>query len=258
MSVFDELALAYDNAIDWNSRLKREMPFILSKTLQAGKALDIACGSGRHAIELAKAGYAVSAFDNSQGMIETGRNTARERDVQVDFRVLDMLQIAEEYHGGFDLVICLGNSLALLSSMRDLERMISLVYHQMAEGGTLIFQTLNFEAVEEQGIRFMPSKTGLLQSGEKVTFSRFLDYTQGDLEKATLVLSSLIDSDDAKPIVETQEVLRITGPIIEAALSAAGFMHYDVYADYDGTPFQRQFDRNIVIRARKQPSIPDP
>ena len=120
----------------------------------------------------------------------------------------------------------------------------------MESNGIFIFQTLNFEAVEEQGIRFMPTKTGHLNSGEEVTFSRFLDYTQGDIEKATLVLSALLSSNDAKPIVETQEVLR-TGPIIEKALSNVGFHSYELFSDYTSTQFQREFDRSIVVRAVK-------
>ncbi|MFW9919909.1 MAG: class I SAM-dependent methyltransferase [Candidatus Thorarchaeota archaeon] len=253
MTVFDELALAYDNTIDWKSRLEREMPFIITSIVDTdrGRALDIACGSGRHAIELAKKGFAVSAFDNSQSMIAAAKQHAHSQGLEIDFRVLSMQDMNKVYHGGFSLVLCLGNSLALLPSIAALKQMIASIHEQMLSNGVLIFQTLNFEAVEEQGIRFMPSKTGVLSTGEKVTFSRFLDYTQGDAEKAILVLSSLIESDDAKPVVESQEVLRITGPLIEESLSDAGFTTYEVFSDYASSPFQREFDRSIVVRAIK-------
>ncbi len=253
MGVFDEFALAYDNTIDWSSRLNREMPFILS-SIQKGediRALDIACGSGRHAVALAKEGIMVHAIDNSQSMISTAERLAEEQNVGIDFKVGDMRNVSQLYHNKFSLIICLGNSMALLPSMENFSQMLQSIYEMLLDQGVFIFQTLNFEAVEEQGIRFMPSKTGILPSGEEVTFSRFLDYTQGDTERATLVLSYLVESIDAKPIVQTQDVLRITFPFVEKSLSAAGFNDFEVFSDFAKSPFQREFDRNIVIRALK-------
>ena len=115
MTVFDELALAYDNTIDWTSRLEREIPFILANPFNEKKksVLDIACGSGRHAVELAKRGFVVSAFDSSQSMIDVARKHAQDSGVDVDFCVSDMLELSTAYSDKFDLVVCLGNSLAL-------------------------------------------------------------------------------------------------------------------------------------------------
>ena len=253
MGVFDEFALAYDNTIDWDSRLKRELPFIISSISKKGdvRVLDIACGSGRHAIALAEEGMTVHGFDNSQSMITTAESLANELEIEIDFRVGDMQEVSQMYDEQFNLIICLGNSLALLPTMKKFSQMLESIYQMLTEEGILIFQTLNFEAVEEQGIRFMPSKTGLLPSGEEVTFSRFLDYTQGDPERASLVLSYLVESLDSKPIVQTQEVLRITYPRVEQSLLEAGFKTYEVFSDYAKTPFQREFDRNIIVCAMK-------
>jgi len=254
MTIFDELALAYDNTIDWKTRMEREMPFILSSLPRREKmrALDIACGSGRHAIELAKNGIDVFAFDSSHEMLHTANKLAVDEQVEVKFQVLEMQNILDFYSGEFDLITCLGNSLALLGSMNEFKEMLSHVHSLLTSAGVFIFQTLNFEAVEEQGIRFMPSKKGTLSSGEEVTFSRFIDYTQGDEEKAILVLSSIISKEGAKPVVQAQDVLRITGPIIEDACTRAGFSKVEVFSDYASSPFQREFDRSIVVRATKE------
>ncbi len=253
MNVFDDLAVAYDNTIDWKSRLEREMPLILSSFSQkeGRRALDIACGSGRHAVALAKEGFEVSAFDSSPSMIAAAKDLAKEQDVGVSFRVGDMLSLHELYNSSFDLAICLGNSLALLPSFSKFETMVSYVHDLLYPEGTFIFQVLNFEAIESQGIRFMPVRTGHLHTGEEVTFSRFLDHTQGDPEKANLVLSAIIESEDAKPIVKTQEVLRLTYDIVQGAIKKAGFSMFDVFSDYFSKPFQKEYDRNIVVRARK-------
>ncbi len=252
MSVFDELALAYDRTIDWESRLGREMPFILA-SIPTGKRLrilDIACGSGRHAVALAKQGHEVHAFDSSKTMIKFAAELATLESVHVLFDVADMVDLEERYSGPFDLIICLGNSLALLPSFIQFQQTVSAAASMLTQGGVLIFQVLNFEAVEEQGIRFMPMRAGTLHSGQSVTFSRFLDYTQGDTEKAILVLSSIVEGDKS-PVVETQNVLRITRQIILDAVEPCGLKQFELYGDYSKKDFEPQFDRAIIVYARR-------
>lgn len=253
MNVFDELALAYDRTIDWEARLGRELPFILS-SLPTGKRvriLDIACGSGRHAVALAKQGHEVHAFDSSKTMIEFATELAASESAHVSFDVADMLELEERYSGPFGLIICLGNSLALLPSFAQFQQTVSAAASMLTEGGVLIIQVLNFEAVEEQGIRFMPTRTGILHSGKRVTFSRFLDYTQGDTEKAILVLSSIVEGNEESPVVETQDVLRITRQLILDALEPCGMKQFELFGDYNKKALEPQFDRVIIVHARR-------
>jgi len=63
--------------------LEKEFGFDKSKNI-----LDIGCGTGRHAMELAKRGYRVTGIDLSENQLERARQKARE-----DF---EMLVIAEK------------------------------------------------------------------------------------------------------------------------------------------------------------------
>jgi ubiquinone/menaquinone biosynthesis C-methylase UbiE len=67
------------------------------------RILDVGCGTGRHAIELAKRGYSVTGVDLSPNMLDKAREKAFEAGVDVDFKVVDArkLPFADE----FDLVI---------------------------------------------------------------------------------------------------------------------------------------------------------
>ena len=47
-----------------------------------GRALDVAAGTGRNALFLAEAGYAVDALDSSRVGLEIARETARERGIE--------------------------------------------------------------------------------------------------------------------------------------------------------------------------------
>jgi SAM-dependent methyltransferase len=67
------------------------------------RILDVGCGTGRHAIELAQRGYSVTGVDLSPNMLDKAREKARKAGVDVDFKVADArkLPFADE----FDLVI---------------------------------------------------------------------------------------------------------------------------------------------------------
>ena len=57
---------------------------------EPGRALDIACGTGRHALYLAECGWQVTAVDSSKVAIEILLERARVLGVQVDARVADL------------------------------------------------------------------------------------------------------------------------------------------------------------------------
>ena len=80
-------------------------PFLVERLaeLPPGRALDLACGAGRNALCLAEAGYAVEAVDISGVAVERARATARERGLDVDWRVADLDDFAPP-PGRYDLI----------------------------------------------------------------------------------------------------------------------------------------------------------
>jgi SAM-dependent methyltransferase len=69
----------------------------------AGEALVVGTGLGDDAEELARRGFAVTAFDLSPTAIERAR--ARFPDSAVDYRVADLLRLPPAWRGRFDLVV---------------------------------------------------------------------------------------------------------------------------------------------------------
>jgi len=100
---------------DWNDRWREraDEPFTVDPWLLAsehllpdsGRALDLACGRGRHALFLAERGLSVTALDSSAVALAQLRSEATRRDLtiatrQVDLEVAPQLPIA-----GFDVVL---------------------------------------------------------------------------------------------------------------------------------------------------------
>ena len=67
--------------------------------------LDMGCGTGRHAIELAKRGYLVTGVDISRGMLAEADKAAREADVEVEWVQADATRFVAPRL--YDAAICL-------------------------------------------------------------------------------------------------------------------------------------------------------
>jgi SAM-dependent methyltransferase len=79
---------------------------------ECGRVLDMPCGCGRHALELAACGYQVHGVDISQVSIARARQQARQRNLSIEFTIGDMECFVAE--APYDAAICLGNSFGYL------------------------------------------------------------------------------------------------------------------------------------------------
>jgi len=253
MTSFDDIVLAYDNTIDWKARLDRELPFILSllEDKTNPRILDMACGSGHHTIALADHGFEVIGFDSSELMIRTAQSHALERQIDARFLHLDMENFRETINGPFDLVICLGNSLALLNTIDILREVVTDVFKVMNEGASFVGQILNFEEIHWTGFRTFPTKKAVLSNGEEITFARLFEHTDYPFS-STLVMSAFREIDGVwKSEVTTQKVLNLNYESISTILRNIGFPIIKVYSDYNESPLDRKNHRNMIIQAVK-------
>jgi len=104
--------------------------------------LDIGCGTGRHAIELARRGYRVTGIDLSPSQIERARVKAEAAGVSPGFRVGDArdLRFREEY--GLAVMICEG-AFPLMETDEMNFAILSGAARALRPGGKLVMTTLN-------------------------------------------------------------------------------------------------------------------
>jgi SAM-dependent methyltransferase len=72
--------------------------------MKSGRALDLACGSGRNALWLAERGWSVTAVDGSEVAIELLRKRAEERGWEIDASVADLEKGFVIERGSWDLI----------------------------------------------------------------------------------------------------------------------------------------------------------
>ncbi|MFW6136021.1 MAG: class I SAM-dependent methyltransferase, partial [Chloroflexota bacterium] len=128
---YDEEPYA-QNTVDEVDFVERQIDHDRSKRI-----LDVGCGTGRHALELARRGYDVVGVDLSASMIDQGREVARAEGVDVTFTVGDARALP--YDADFDvaLVLCEGGF-----SLMETDAMDRLILQNVARalrpGGELL------------------------------------------------------------------------------------------------------------------------
>jgi 2-polyprenyl-3-methyl-5-hydroxy-6-metoxy-1,4-benzoquinol methylase len=103
---FDGHAPVYmDNPFTKNT--VQEVDFVIQALglLKHSHVLDIGCGTGRHAIELAKRGYRVTGVDISSGMLAEAEKAARKDDVNISWVHANAAGFSSA--NVFDAAICL-------------------------------------------------------------------------------------------------------------------------------------------------------
>src|SRR3990172_5735803 len=103
------------------------------------RLLELACGTGRHAIELAKMGYELVATDNSPDMLASARSATQGRSLPVHFETQDMRSL----HLGsqqFDAAICLFDSIGYVETNDAVALVFEGVRRHLREGGLFLFE----------------------------------------------------------------------------------------------------------------------
>lgn len=119
-----------------NPMIALEQPVVwgLLEGIPPGRALDLACGTGRHARRLVELGHAVEGIDLTPEMLRRAAKSVP----QASFREGDLRSIPAP-SGAFDLVVC---GLAL-AHVPDLHEAIAELARVLREGGVAIVSVLH-------------------------------------------------------------------------------------------------------------------
>jgi SAM-dependent methyltransferase len=142
-TLFENYARAYDSE-SYVQGTVGEVDFI-EKELGFNKdrrILDIGCGTGRHAIELAKRAYKVTGIDLSKAQLRRAKEKADDAKVEVEFIQKDAREL--EFENLFDMaiMICEGG-FPLMETDEMNFKILQNAARALKENGKFIFTTLN-------------------------------------------------------------------------------------------------------------------
>lgn len=112
---------------------------------QDAAVLDVACGGGRHALELARRGYSVEGVDSSATLVAHAARRAYELAARARFVQADMRALA--YGQEFDAALVMNSSLGFFDD-RTNRATLGRIAAALLDGGKLLLQCLNPYQIE--------------------------------------------------------------------------------------------------------------
>jgi SAM-dependent methyltransferase len=141
-SLFDERYLTFYEELFDTSVAARDVAFAEQAlaTSPGARWLELGCGFGRHAVEIARRGYEVVGLDRSTSMLRLGARLADEAGVTVRWEPRDLRDTSGL--GPFDVCTCLYTAWGYFDD-RENEAALRAVREALRQGGLLMLDVTN-------------------------------------------------------------------------------------------------------------------
>jgi len=218
------------------------------------KVLDVACGSGRHVLGLAKLGYECTGLDYTPERVRIAKERATQQGISVELMQGDATRL--NYENEFDAVLAL-YVLFLLPDDDDVSKCLSLIYRSLRPGGILVCNVGNpfyegkrwfsLKSIYE-GLRVVEDRAPGIRSTEVVRLHDF-DPMHG---VAWWQETSTIETPEGIHIFRDRERLRLfTYWDIVHYLQLAGFKEIKCYPDWKTNTHKKTKAEMLVFVSRR-------
>lgn len=193
--------------------------------VQYPELLDLACGRGRHSLNMARRGYRVTGVDLAPQAIQTAREKAASEGLtSVTFCTGDM---REPLGGPYNAILNLFTSFGYFEEDRENIRVLENVAALLKPGGVFIQDYLNPVFVENSLTAFEERTAG------KITYQIERKIERGMVFKKILFPGA----PDRGPAEFSERVKLYDSDWFRGHLQACGLTLSAVYGDYQGSPY---------------------
>jgi SAM-dependent methyltransferase len=232
MTVFARYSRYYDLLYrdkDYGAEALYISQLIKTHAPDAASIMEIGCGTGAHAAELAELGYTVTGVDMSDGMLEAADARRRELSPALQSRISFSRGDARTVRLGkkFDVVISLFHVMSYQTSNADLAAAFQTAREHLKPGGVFVFDCWYGPAV----LRQWPGITRKHLSDDSTIVDRTAEPVIHPNTNVVDVNYTVVVTDRTTGIAdelrETHHMRYLFSPEIEAALSAAAMTLID-------------------------------
>lgn len=204
------------------------------------KAMDLACGKGRHSVYLAEKGLDVTGVDLSAKNINYARRFSHDH---LRFDLHDMRKMYKRE--AFTYVFNLFTSFGYFDRPEENEQTICAVSEALKSEGCLLIDFLNPQVVIDQ---LVPAETKVVDHVE-FRISRFL-------EKG-YIIKNIHFEDDGQPYFFQERVKAITKSEFLSYFKAAGLKVMDIFGNYQLEEYEEHASQRMIFVAKKTPAVTD-
>jgi SAM-dependent methyltransferase len=213
--------------------------------------LELACGSGRLLVPIAKAGYRVTGLDQSIAMLARAESLLEREGLsaKVTLHEASMQEASSAPGGPFGVAIIALNSLMHLTTRSEQRACLRSIHAALDPRGQLLIDILNPAPETLRGFDHSHSHDGHWHRPDGVRVDKFssrrvLPSTQ---RIETELWYDLTAPDGSLKRVATSYAMRyIHRAELELMLELAGFAEWQIYGSYELDPFTDHSERLIV------------
>jgi SAM-dependent methyltransferase len=223
-------------------RTVREVQFVVEslRLQRSASVLDMACGHGRHSLELSARGYQVTGVDLSRVFLERAHRDAQRRNLTPRFMVGDMRDVS--FESEFDAAICLNTSFGFFDDVTNYG-IVTSIFRALRPGGQFLLETVNRDYITANVPRRRWWDNAELIIMEEVDF---------DAQSSRLKsLRTLVD-DKQRPWEQHISIRLYGAHELCGMLSMAGFEIVELSGDISHRgSYLGAVNRSVIISARK-------
>ena len=150
--IFNSMYLKTDADVVEDNRITESEVTLFARLLdikEGNSVLDLACGQGRHLIELAQRGdYNLFGLDRSRYLIHRAKNIAKKRGLAINFKEGDARKLPYPTDS-LDFVTILGNSFGYFETSDDDLKILKEVFRVLKPGGKLLMDVADGSYLRE-------------------------------------------------------------------------------------------------------------
>jgi len=234
----DYLAIFPEDASSGSTEAERAIR-LLALT-EGDRVLDVGCGFGRHAVQMARRGLRVVGLDLSAYFLALGQERARTAGVDVRFVRGDMQLLP--FTGIFDAAVCLGGSFGQFETEDEDLALLTETAQALRPRGKFLLDVANRDGILS---RFIGKDWDQLEDGTVVLRERQWDSLRGRVEGKDIV----VGPDGRRR--EYAHSMRLYGaPEISSMLRRAGFDVLAMYGSLAGAAVGWDSPRVNVVAQR--------
>lgn len=230
----------------WVEDTKRQVDFLVETLMLNGneRILDLACGFGRHSLELARRGFDVTGVDITPDYIEYASQMAEKENLNACFICADIRDL--RYESAFDVVLNMADgAIGYLENDEENLKIFAVISKALKSGGKHFMDIMN----GSYAVTHFPCK--LWDAGEKcLTLSNF----EWNHVTKTLIYGQLdfpYGEPFAKPVMEEGNTIRLyTFDEIKTIFEHLGMKICKSYADFSGKP-SSDHDIQLMVYSQK-------